>query len=136
METQTEKILYITTVGPENPDKAAFPFVLANAALAMDVEATIVLQSNAVHFGKVGFADTVPAAGGLPPIKKLLDDFLELGGKMWICGTVHQVARNRGERAGHRHRGHRRGSGQHRRPGRRCALCLLKFATMNMGGPK
>ena len=86
METKTEKILYITTIGPENPDKAAFPFVLANAALAMDIEATIVLQSNSVHFGKVGVAETVPAAGGLPPIKKLLDDFLELGGKMWICG--------------------------------------------------
>ncbi len=86
MEAKTEKILYITTIGPENPDKAAFPFVLANAALAMDIEATIVLQSNAVHFGKVGFAETVPAAGGLPPIKKLLDDFLDLGGKMWICG--------------------------------------------------
>jgi predicted peroxiredoxin len=86
METKTEKILYITTIGPENPDKAAFPFVLANAALAMDIEATIVLQSNSVHFGKVGFAETIPAAGGLPPIKKLLDDFLELGGKMWICG--------------------------------------------------
>lgn len=86
METKTEKILYITTIGPENPDKAAFPFVLANAALAMDLEATIVLQSNAVHLGKVGVADTMPAAGGLPPMKKLLADYLELGGKIMVCG--------------------------------------------------
>ncbi len=86
MENKTEKILYITTVGNENPDKAAFPFVLANAALSMDIEATIVLQSGAVVFAKKGFADTVPAGGGLPPIKKLLADYLELGGKIMVCG--------------------------------------------------
>jgi len=86
METKTEKILYITTIGAENPDKAAFPFVLANAALAMDVEAGIVLQSGAVEFAKKGFVDTVPAAGGLPPMKKLLADYLELGGKLMVCG--------------------------------------------------
>ncbi|HDI59032.1 MAG TPA: multidrug transporter [Desulfobacteraceae bacterium] len=91
MEAKTEKTLYITTVGPENPDKAAFPFVLANAALSMDIEATIVLQSNAVQFAKTGLADTVPAAGGLPPMKKLLADFLELGGKMWVCGPCIKV---------------------------------------------
>ena len=86
METKVEKILYISTYGDENPDKASFPFVLANAALAMDVEATVVLQANAVVFAKKGFAETVPAAGGLPPIKKLLSDFVELGGNIWVCG--------------------------------------------------
>ncbi|NLI82945.1 MAG: multidrug transporter [Deltaproteobacteria bacterium] len=86
MENKTEKILYITTVGAENPEKAAFPFVLANAALAMDVEATIVMQARAVELAKKGFVDAMPAAGGLPPMKKLLGDFLELGGKILVCG--------------------------------------------------
>ncbi|NMC43054.1 MAG: multidrug transporter [candidate division Zixibacteria bacterium] len=86
METKAEKILYITTIGAENPEKAAFPFVLANAALAMDIEATIVMQGSAVEFAKTGFVDTIPAAGGLPPMKKLLADFLELGGKTLVCG--------------------------------------------------
>jgi uncharacterized protein involved in oxidation of intracellular sulfur len=91
METNTEKILYITTYGDENPDKAAFPFVLANAALAMDVEVTIVLQSNAVRLARKGLAETVPAAGGLPPLKKLIDDLVELGGRIWICGPCIKV---------------------------------------------
>jgi uncharacterized protein involved in oxidation of intracellular sulfur len=91
MTTNTEKILYITTYGDENPDKAAFPFVLANAALAMDVEVTIVLQSNAVRLARKGFAETVPAAGGLPPLKKLIDDLVELGGRIWVCGPCIKV---------------------------------------------
>lgn len=91
MEAQTEKILYITTYGDENPDKAAFPFVLANAALAMDVEVTIVLQSNAVRLARTGFAETVPAVGGLPPLKKLIDDLVELGGRVWVCGPCVKV---------------------------------------------
>lgn len=91
MEAQTEKILYITTYGDENPDKAAFPFVLANAALAMDVEVTMVLQSNAVRLAKKGFAETVPAVGGLPPLKKLIDDLVELGGTVWVCGPCIKV---------------------------------------------
>lgn len=85
METKAEKIVYITTAGADNPERAAFPFVLANAALAMDIEATIVMQARAVELAKTGFADTIPAAGGLPPMKKLLADFLELGGKMLVC---------------------------------------------------
>lgn len=91
MTTNTEKILYITTYGDENPDKAAFPFVLANAALAMDVEVTIVLQSNAVRLARKGFAETVPATGGLPPLKKLIDDLVELGGRIWVCGPCIKV---------------------------------------------
>ncbi|MBN1337391.1 MAG: DsrE family protein [Deltaproteobacteria bacterium] len=86
MDEPAESILYIATVGAEDPDKASFPFVLAVAALAMDIDATIVLQSNAVAFAQRGFVDTVPPAGGLPPLKSLLSDFLELGGKILVCG--------------------------------------------------
>jgi uncharacterized protein involved in oxidation of intracellular sulfur len=86
MSENQEKILYISTCGEENLDKASFPWVLASAALAMDVEATIVLQSNAVVLAKQGAADALPPAGGLPPLKKLIADFVELGGKIRVCG--------------------------------------------------
>jgi uncharacterized protein involved in oxidation of intracellular sulfur len=86
MAENQEKILYISTCGDENPDKASFPWVLANAALAMDIEATIVLQSNGVVMAKQGVADAIPPAGGLPPLKKLISDFIELGGKIRVCG--------------------------------------------------
>ncbi|BBO76840.1 hypothetical protein DSCW_42570 [Desulfosarcina widdelii] len=86
MSEKEEKILYVSTHGDENLDKATVPFVLANAALAMDTQATVVLQTNAVVFAKKGFADTVPASGGFPPMKKLLADFIEQGGTIWVCG--------------------------------------------------
>jgi uncharacterized protein involved in oxidation of intracellular sulfur len=41
-----EKIMYVGTTAAENPEKAAMPFVMANAALALDIQATICLQGN------------------------------------------------------------------------------------------
>lgn len=86
MSEKEEKILYMSTHGDENLDKASIPFVLANGALAMDIKATVILQANAVVFAKKGFADTVPASGGFPPMKKLMSDFIELGGTIQVCG--------------------------------------------------
>lgn len=86
MSETTEKILYLSTHGDENLDKASIPFVLANGALAMDIQATVILQANAVFFAKKGFAETVPASGGFPPMQKLLSDFIELGGTIQVCG--------------------------------------------------
>jgi uncharacterized protein len=66
METKEEKILYITTYGGENPEKASMPFVLAGAALAMDIKATICLQGNAVYLAQKGYADHMLPGGGFP----------------------------------------------------------------------
>ena len=84
-EEQTEKIMYIVTHGPDTPELASLPFVLANAALAMDVEVTVLLQGTAVLLARKGMVEHV-VAGGLAPLKDMFKDFFEFGGKMWICG--------------------------------------------------
>ena len=84
-EPQPEKILYIGTTAGENPEKAAMPFVMANAALAMDIQATICLQGNGVYLAYDGYVKKMPSPGGFPPMQKLLDEFLELGGKLLVC---------------------------------------------------
>jgi len=84
-ENQAEKILYIATCAGDNPEKAAMPFVMANAALAMDIQATIVLQGNGVYLAQKGYAEKMLPAGGFPPIKELLTSFLELGGQLKVC---------------------------------------------------
>lgn len=86
MTEKQEKILYMCTCGEDRSEMAHIPFVLANAALAMDIEATIVLQGDGVSIATPGYADTMPPGGGFPPLKELLASFLELGGTMWVCG--------------------------------------------------
>lgn len=81
-----EKILYMCTCGEKDSEKAHIPFVLANAALAMDIKATVVLQGDGVYIAQKGFADTMPPGGAFPPMKELLKSFMELGGQIWVCG--------------------------------------------------
>ena len=83
-EEKKEKILIIATHGPDDPERATFPFVMANAALVMDTEAVMVLQGAGVLLGKKGSYDHVYAAG-LPPLKDLMKTFLEHGGKLLVC---------------------------------------------------
>ena len=84
MSEQPEKIVYIATCAGEHPEKASLPFVLANAALAMDIEAVVILQGTGVYLAKKGYLDNVFAAG-LPPLKELVMSFLELGGRLLVC---------------------------------------------------
>jgi predicted peroxiredoxin len=83
-EQTAEKVLIIATHGPDDPERATFPFVMANAALVMDTEAVIVLQGAGVLLAKKGSYEHVYAAG-LPPLKQLMDTFMEQGGKLLVC---------------------------------------------------
>ena len=84
-EAKSEKILYIGTCAGENPEKAAMPFVMASAALAMDMEAVIALQGNGVYLAQKGYVEKMTKPGGFPPMVKLLKDFFELGGRLLVC---------------------------------------------------
>ena len=83
-EEKEEKVLYFCTHAADDPEKASIPFVMAGAALAMDIKATIALQGKGVELAQKGYADKMLGTE-FPPMKKLLDDFLELGGKLWVC---------------------------------------------------
>lgn len=83
-ETRKEKIVYVVTHGPDEPERVTLPFVHANAALAMEVEAVVVLMGPAVMLARKGCMNHI-FAGGMPPLKKLLQDFLELGGRLLLC---------------------------------------------------
>jgi uncharacterized protein involved in oxidation of intracellular sulfur len=85
MAEKEKKIFYIGTRADDDPEKAAMPFVMACAALAMDIKATIALQGNAVYLAQKGYAEKVLPGGGFPPMKELLANFVELGGKLKIC---------------------------------------------------
>jgi len=83
-EEKKESMIIIATHGCEDPERASLPFVLGNAALVMESEVTVVLQGVGVLLAKQGCYEHV-FAGGMDPLKKLVDTYVELGGKIWVC---------------------------------------------------
>jgi uncharacterized protein len=83
-DTKPDRVVIIATHGPEDPERATLPFVMGNAALAMDAEAVVVLQATGVLLAKTGTYEHI-FASGLPPLQDLLQSFLELGGKLLVC---------------------------------------------------
>jgi uncharacterized protein involved in oxidation of intracellular sulfur len=82
--SENEKLVILTTIGNENPEKATLPFVLATAAQATDVEVVVIMQASAVILAKKGEAENVKAHE-LIPLKELIDSFVSMGGKLNLC---------------------------------------------------
>lgn len=83
-EAKPEKLVILVTHGAEDPERATIAFVVANAALAMEAKATVILQGNGVVLATKGCYEHVFAAG-FDPLKKLVDTFLGLGGTILAC---------------------------------------------------
>ncbi len=79
MAEEKEKVVFIATHAKEDPERAIFPIMLANAAQAMDVEAVVVLQGNGVYLVKKGYAEGITFPG-LTPLKTLVDSYVANGG--------------------------------------------------------
>lgn len=79
-----EKLVFMVTHGPNEPELATIPFVMAVAALSADVQAVIGFQGDAVRLARKGEADRIEAAG-FPPLAKLISDLRELGGSLLVC---------------------------------------------------
>ena len=79
-----EKIVIISTIGDENPEKATLPFVLATASQASEVEVVIILQATAVLIAKKNEAEKINAQGFIP-LKELVDTYISLGGTLLVC---------------------------------------------------
>ena len=84
MTDKQDKIAIIATHGAEDPERATLPFVVANAAQAMDTKAVVILQGYAVTLAVKGEPERVLAAG-LPPFKDLVDSYLKQGGELLVC---------------------------------------------------
>jgi len=91
-EEKPEKIVIFATHGPEDPERASLPFVMANASLALDIQVVVVLQGTGVLLAKKGCYEHVFAAG-MPSLKELVDSFIELGGILLICTPCIQERR-------------------------------------------
>ena len=81
---EKEGVVIIATHAGEDPERATFPFAMANAAIAMDEKAIVVLQGSAVFLAKKGYVEHVHSSG-FDPLKKLMTDFIDLGGQILVC---------------------------------------------------
>lgn len=68
----------------DNPDKATVGFVVANAAAASDKETIVFLSIEGVRLAVKGYADDI-AEPGFSPLKDLMTNFVNAGGKIYVC---------------------------------------------------
>lgn len=89
MSIDNGKIILMCTHGPEDPERATIPFVMATAAQASDIPVLIGFQVNGVMLARKDCVNHVFAAG-FPPLKELMDIYLENGGELFVCGPCVQ----------------------------------------------
>jgi uncharacterized protein len=65
------RLLFTTTHGPEDPERATVPFIAAATAVASGVPAVVVCTAEAVRLGLPGVAEEVEE-DGMPPLVDLL----------------------------------------------------------------
>lgn len=65
-------------------DKATVAFVVANASQASDKETMVFLATEGVHLAVRGYADDI-AEEGFAPLKELMTNFVQAGGKIYVC---------------------------------------------------
>jgi len=92
-DTQPTGYMFTLTSFWQDPDRVAIPLVLGNSALALGHDVVIWLTLEGVNLAKSGAADTI-IPKGFPPVKILLESFIEGGGRIGVCppcGEVHGV---------------------------------------------
>ncbi len=82
-ETKNENIVYVLSQGTDHPEMVLIAFTHAVGALAMEVEARLVLIGPAVNLAQKGAAKHVKF-DNLKPMDELLANFLEMGGQSFI----------------------------------------------------
>jgi predicted peroxiredoxin len=81
----SDKLVIVCTAGPDEPEKATLPFVMATAAQAADTEVVMIFQADGVALMKKDVVGSTRAAN-FPPIIELIEAFFELDGRALMCG--------------------------------------------------
>ncbi len=78
-----EKLVVIATHGPDEPELATLPFVMAAAAATLDVEVVMGFQADGVRLVRQGVAETV-SSPEFTPLFELLKTLQESGAKLLV----------------------------------------------------
>ena len=85
-----KKILYVQTSGINTPQRLYSPFILAQTAVAMDIEPTIYFLGEGINVVVKGNAEKIKM-GAFPSLKEVMDKTAEMGIKILICQQSMQV---------------------------------------------
>ena len=84
------KILYVQTSGPDQPERLYSPFILATTAKSMGVDATVYFMGK----GILAMVNGVPQklqVGSFPPLKEVIDQATAAGVEIMICAQSAQL---------------------------------------------
>lgn len=92
------------TAGQEDGGKrATLAFAAACTAIAMDFSTRVFLIGDGGHWAYEGACDGV-SQPGFPPLKELMESFLNHGGKIYLCAACDQIAHGKTRGVGVRQR--------------------------------
>ena len=88
--SEKKKILYIQTNGPTAPERQYSPLILAQTAMAMDIEPTIYYLGLGLKVLIMGEAEKIKI-GEFPPLKDVLQQTMDQGVKIMACQQSMQL---------------------------------------------
>ena len=79
-----DRVIVGCSKGEENPDGVVVSYLTAGAALDQGKEVVLWLTSEGVRLAMQGYVDPI-RAGQEPPVKRVHDQFIEKGGRFFVC---------------------------------------------------
>jgi len=83
-----KKVMIWATNGPDNPEKATLPFIVANAAFVHDAKVYVMLAGPGVWLARKNVPEHVICCNWR--LDDLIKNFLESGGELIVCSPCLQ----------------------------------------------
>ncbi len=80
------KIMINNTCAKDNVERASLSFVVGKTALSSGQDSTVLLTIEGVRVAVKGYTDGLQAEG-FAPLGQLVQEFIQGGGKVWVCGS-------------------------------------------------
>ncbi|MCZ7397410.1 MAG: DsrE family protein [Candidatus Methanoperedens sp.] len=77
-------LLYVQTSGIDTPERLYSPFILAQTAKAMGIDAIVYFLGMGITVVKKGNAEKIKM-GSFPSLKEVMDQTIEAGVKLMVC---------------------------------------------------
>ena len=85
-----QMLLYVQTSGPDTPERLYSPFILAQTAVTMGLDAVVYFLGKGVLVVRKGEPEKIKV-GAFPTLKQVMDDAVKTGVKLMICGQSCQL---------------------------------------------